>query len=176
MKHWPYLALTLLALSLGWLTGSWMQNRSPATEPAPPFSLIDMNGTEHRLTDYAGRLVLINFWATWCAPCLKEIPLLNDTYRQHAAQGLSILGPAIDDSSEISRMSADLAISYPVIPGGTDLFTLMDAFGDHLGALPFSVLISPEGLIVERHWGALTEDLLATWLQSWLPATANNRS
>ncbi len=165
MKILRVLLLAAAAVVLGWLTGHWMHRSDEAApEPVTAFSLLDMNGQQHAIADYHGQLVLVNFWATWCAPCRKEIPLLNATYQQHRNEGLVILGPAIDDSAQIARFAAELDIQYPVIAGGSELFALMDQLGDTLGALPFSVLIDRQGLIVARHWGELHAEQLRDWL------------
>ena len=169
MKHLLYAGLALAAVGLGYLTANWLQqDTATGPEPAPAFTLVDLEQNTHRKADYQGRLLLLNFWASWCAPCLKEMPLLNATYRQHRDAGLAILGPAIDDAEQARSFATKLEVAYPVVAGGESLFDLMDALGDDLGALPFTVLINRDGDIVERHWGQLTQKLLDQWLQQHL--------
>ncbi len=169
MKAAALAGLAVLALILGFVSADLLRG-TPTTEvsPAPDFELIDLNGVSHRRADYAGQVLLLNFWASWCAPCLKEMPRLQAAYSSHQAQGFAILGPAIDDSADAAAAAARLEVSYPVSAGGAELFALMDALGDTLGALPFSVLIDRQGRIVERHWGELDQATLDHWLNSHL--------
>ncbi len=169
MKTVLLAGLAVLALILGFVSAELLREAAPArAQPAPDFVLNDLNGTGHRKADYAGRVLMVNFWASWCAPCLKEMPRLNAAYAARRDQGLAILGPAIDDSADAAATAARLKVSYPVAPGGAELFELMDAMGDTLGALPFTVLIDRDGQIVERHWGELDQATLDHWLQRHL--------
>ncbi len=173
MKALTYAVIAALALGLGFVLGGMRHNHGHGTDdsspmPAPAFSLIDLNGEAHTPERYRGQLLLINFWATWCTPCVLEMPRLDAAYQQYAEQGLAILGPALDDSAAVSAFLKDNPISYPVTVGDQALFSLMDEFGDTLGALPFSVLIDRQGLIVERHWGELTQAQLDELLETYL--------
>ena len=151
-----YLLLALLALGAGWYVGqSGTPEEAVGTQPAPDFRLLDLNGQVHTTADYRGRVMLVNFWATWCAPCLTEMPLLNAAHQRYQAQGLTVLGPALDDSAAVNAYVNAHGIDYPILLGEEPLFDLMDAFGDTLGGLPFTVIVDREGRIAERHWGGL---------------------
>ena len=165
MKALTYAVIALAALGLGFMLGGLEHDHTHDAEiaepaPAPAFSLVDLNGEAHTPERYRGQLLLINFWATWCTPCVLEMPRLDAAYQQYADQGLAILGPALDDTTAVSNYLNENPVSYPVTVGDQALFDLMDAFGDSLGALPFSVLIDRNGLVVERHWGELSDEQL----------------
>ncbi len=100
-----------------------------------------------RLTDYSGKLVLLNFWATWCPPCVLEIPELNAFYAEHRERGVELLAIAIDvdEAEELAAWTRERGVEYPVAIGDTDVAQLYGA-----EMFPFHVLVSPEGRIVER--------------------------
>ncbi|MGJ8671090.1 MAG: TlpA family protein disulfide reductase [Oceanococcus sp.] len=167
MKYVVYVVVAVAALGIGFVLGG-LRHQQHAPTQAPAFSVIDLNGEVHDLARYQDRLLLVNFWATWCAPCLKEIPRLQAAYERYADQGFSVLAPALDDTAEVSNFVAAHTMSYPVAVGDQTLFQLMDAFGDTLGALPFTVLIGRDGKILERHWGELSQDILDSYISEHL--------
>lgn len=121
------------------------------------FTLKDMNGADVRLGDYAGKVILLDFWATWCAPCRIEIPGFIELYDRYEAQGLAILGISIDDPPDALRAYArELGMDYPVLIGdGRD--DVKDAFGPIVG-FPTSVIIARDGTICRRHVGFATKE------------------
>jgi thiol-disulfide isomerase/thioredoxin len=121
--------------------------------PAPDVRLTDLGGAERRLDEWQGQWLLVNFWASWCPPCIKEIPVLVDAQQRWAARGLQIIGPAMDAPDTTRDMARRLGVNYPVMAGDQAVSRAMTALGDTLGALPFSVLIDPAGQIVARHYG-----------------------
>jgi thiol-disulfide isomerase/thioredoxin len=137
---------------------------APSGEIRPDLEFRDAQGKAHRLSEWNGKLLLLNFWATWCAPCLKEIPLLVEAQQQHAARGLQIVGIAMDEKEPVLQMAQRLRVGYPIMVGSTEVMSAMDQLGDQLGALPFSVLIAPDGRVLARLSGALTPEELAQWL------------
>lgn len=170
MKMAGYAAVAVAALLLGIFIGGQQWNRGQTSDGelpshAPAFELLDLNGTAHRLSDYQGQWLLINFWATWCVPCRKEMPRLEAAYQQYRDQGLTILGPAIDETPAVIAYLEATQISYPIVVGGENLFALMDGLGDHLGALPFTVFLGPDGKILERHWGELDNAMLQNMIE-----------
>ncbi len=136
-------------------------------EPAPPFSLDSLTGDALSLGDFAGRPVLLNFWATWCAPCIEEMPLLAGAAAQFDEQGLAVL--LIDVGEEL-----DLVRSF-VEERGLDLPVALDmnnetAYAYRVSAYPTSVLIDTAGRVVDVHRGAFTDgDMLRRALASILP-------
>lgn len=145
-------------------------DQTPSTgEIATDFSLPKLDGGSGSLSEYRGKLVLVNFWATWCAPCLKEIPLLVEMQERYGTRGLQILGPALDDPEQVRQAQPRLRIQYPVFTGEAEIPAAMDAFGDTLGALPFSVLISTDGYLLQRKHGEFTREELIPLIEANLP-------
>lgn len=124
---------------------------------AADFQRKAMDGTPVHLANWRGKVVLLNFWATWCAPCLVEMPRFSTWQRQYASQGLQVLGVSMDDSTEpVRRLLSQRKVSYPMIMGDTKLAKL---YGGVYG-LPSTFLIDRSGRIVGRFRGEVNlEDL-----------------
>jgi len=116
-------------------------------ETVPDVALPGIDGRAHRLSDWTGRPVLINFWATWCEPCRREIPLLIALRREHAAERLEVIGIAIDSPEEVRKYAAAARIDYPVLVGEQGGLAAASAFGMDT-VLPFSVFADSRGRIV----------------------------
>jgi thiol-disulfide isomerase/thioredoxin len=118
------------------------------SSPAPDFSLESLDGKTTRLSDFRGKAVLLNFWATWCGPCKIEMPWFVDLQKQYGAEGLQIVGVAMDDASkdDIRKFAKDMGVNYPILIG-------KDSVGDQYGgipALPESFVIARDGKIVDK--------------------------
>lgn len=168
-KLLPYLVIAVLAGGTGFLAYRHVLGPSEGVTPAPELVLPTLDGDTLQLSSLRGQLVLINFWATWCAPCLKEIPLLVDAQARYGSRGLQVLGPALDDPEQVKAMLPQLKIQYPILVGDTAIANAMDALGDTLGALPYSVLVSPDGSIIERKHGEFESRELAKLIEAHLP-------
>jgi len=137
---------------------------------APEITLEDLTGQPRKLSEWRGKLLLVNFWATWCAPCLHEIPILLEMQQQYGARGLQIVGPAMDELEAVRNGAPQLGINYPVLVGDSEIVDAMQALGDELGALPYSVLIDANGNIVFRKHGEFKKDELQQLIKQHLPA------
>jgi len=121
------------------------------------FTVKDMNGANVRLADHKGKVILINFWATWCPPCKMEIPGFIELYDQYKDQGLVILGVSGDDDAETLRtFASEWKINYPMLVG-RDEEKLLDAYGPLYG-YPTSVLVGRSGAVCGRHVGPATKE------------------
>lgn len=121
--------------------------------PAPDFQLPSLDGNKVKLSDYRGKAVLLNFWATWCPPCKVEMPWFADLQKQYGKDGLVILGVAMDDSApdKIAQFASEMGVNYPILLG-TD--RISDDYGD-VQYLPTSFFIGRDGTIVDKMTGLL---------------------
>jgi peroxiredoxin len=124
---------------------------------APDFELPDFKGKKVRLADYKGKVVFVNFWATWCGPCKYEIPMFVDLQQKYGAQGLNFLGISVDDPAEaLEPFVTEHKMNYPVLVGlGRE--EVQDAYGPMLG-IPVTVVIGRDGNVCTRHFGLRSKD------------------
>ena len=123
----------------------------------------DTAGATGGLADYRGRWVLLNFWATWCPPCVEELPMLNAFYREHAAKGWQVLGLAIDQPSAVRKFLARIPLDFPVGLAGLGGTDLGRSLGNLTGGLPFTVVLGGDGRVLHRKMGQVTPDDLKLW-------------
>ncbi len=128
------------------------------TQAAPEFSLLDVNGTTVKLSDFKGKVVVLNFWATWCGPCKKEIPDFIELQNQYGKDGLQFIGVAIDQEglSVIKPFSEKLKINYPTLIGNDEVFA---KFGGR-DAIPVTILIDKKGMIKTTYIGMRKKEAL----------------
>ncbi len=135
---------------------------------APVLSFTTIDGQSLSLASLSGRWVLVNFWASWCAPCMDELPHLVQAQADYGSLGLQIVGPALDDAAAVRPVMTRFKINYPVSADFASGNAAMRALGNDNGALPFSVLIDPEGFIVEHVLGAMSPQQLDGMLRRHL--------
>ena len=154
-----YALLGTLALGIGvWVAQTHYAptadtNRVPEALWDTPLS--DMAGKPQSLVQWRGKTLVLNFWATWCAPCREEIPDLIAIRRQYAAKSIEIVGIALDNAQAVGPYARNMNISYPVVIGEGAALDLSRALGNPSGALPYTVVIAPDGTILMRHLGRL---------------------
>jgi peroxiredoxin len=183
--NWRATALIVLLALVGAVAGVLvgrhvMEPRGPALPPGtlvleegakrPDAELPDVDGKLHRLSDFDGRPLLINFWATWCPPCVEELPLLDALHAEQGEDGLRVLAIAVDDPEAVRTFLAELPVQMPVLlaqPGVVDLSTTL---GNARSVLPYSVLIDAQGRIAKRHFGAFSEVSLRAWVDGYTSA------
>jgi thiol-disulfide isomerase/thioredoxin len=144
-------------------------------QQALSFSLPDVNGQLQSGNQWLGKIVVINFWATWCSPCLKEIPefiKLQDKYKQ---EGVQFIGIAIDDLEPVKQYLASINSNYSQLIAGDSGIELSKQFGNTANAVPYTVIIDQTGKIVHKHGGELSSDQLASLLKPVIKAFSNNR-
>lgn len=120
-------------------------------------------GAPLAMADFRGRPLLVNFWATWCPPCVEELPLINSFYRSHSASGWQVLGLAVDQAAPVSRFLARLPLDFPVALAGFAGTDMARGLGNPSGALPFSVVFGADGVVLHRKLGKVSADELAQW-------------
>lgn len=115
----------------------------------------DADGQEQHLDQWKDRTLIVNFWATWCAPCVDEMPELSALQQEIAAQNIQILGIGIDSASNIADFARKYRISYPLYVGGINGSELSRALGNQGGGLPFTVIIGRDGQVKKAYLGRL---------------------
>jgi thiol-disulfide isomerase/thioredoxin len=118
-------------------------------------SIPDSTGKVHPLSVLKGKTLLVNFWATWCAPCVQEMPELSALQLDANAKNIQIIGIGIDSASNISDFSSRYKINYPLYVADNNSIELARKFGNQSGGLPFTVLIDPDGHIKKSYLGRL---------------------
>jgi thiol-disulfide isomerase/thioredoxin len=129
----------------------------PIPTKVPDISLADADGVKHKLSEWKGRPLLINFWATWCAPCRREIPLLKTLRRERTADGVEVVGIAVDFRDAVQHYAREIGIDYPVLVGEQDGLDAIAAFGMDT-VFPFTVFADRQGRIVTLKVGELHAD------------------
>jgi thiol-disulfide isomerase/thioredoxin len=123
----------------------------------PEFNLPDLSGHQHNISEWRGKVVVINFWATWCPPCRKEIPDFIALQQQYADKGLQFIGIALDDIEPVAEFAAATKINYPVLLGGDNGIALAQQLGNSVGAVPYTIIVDRQGQIIHQHPGELSK-------------------
>jgi len=122
-------------------------------------------GAPLALQAWQGRPLLVNFWATWCPPCVEELPLLNAFYREQSGKGWQVLGLAVDQPAAVRRFLDKLPLAFPVGMAGLAGTELARSLGNPSGGLPYSVVFDRQGQVTHRKIGKLSAAELAQWAQ-----------
>lgn len=125
----------------------------PAT--LPDFTLGDLTGTPRSIRSWPGKSMIVNFWATWCAPCRREIPLLRELQKQHGGEGFQVVGVAVDIREDVAKFVQEIGIDYPVLVGEQDGLDAVNMFGQGSIGFPFTVFTDNQGRIVLFHLGEI---------------------
>jgi peroxiredoxin len=162
----------------GFLAGGWLRPLPPERidpkalkvgDNTPSIARPDLDGRTRALEEWRGKLLVLNFWAAWCGPCREEMPLLDQTQRRLAGQGLQIIGVAVDNPAAVREFLDKVPVSYPILiddpEHGEDL---SERFGNSRGVLPYTVLIGRDGRVLARRFGNFSEKSLDQWLSSHL--------
>ena len=166
-RRWVMGAVGVLAAAAG--AGVALQRFSPgAVDTANLAGFWDRSfptpdGGTLALSSLRGQRLLLNFWATWCPPCVEEMPLLSAFYTQNKANGLHVLGLAVDKPAPVNQFLARAPVSFPVALAGMEGVDFSRTLGNEAGALPFSVLFGADGSIKQRKIGQLHAADLAAW-------------
>lgn len=158
----------LAAALAGALTGPLLlQSGSGAADLlGTPFA--DLEGRPRRLIEWTGKILVCNFWATWCAPCREEIPMLVQVREKYVPRGIEIVGIAVENADKISEFARHFKITYPLLIGEVHAIDLMRKLGNQAGGLPYTVLLDRQGAIAQRKLGALRRQELETWLETMM--------
>ncbi len=135
-------------------------------DQAPDFALVDLEGKEHRLSDYKGQGVFLNFWGTWCKPCVKEMPAMDRQYEEYQHKGVQILAVNIAQSNlEVQNFADQYGLNFPIVIDKTK--SVLHAY--NIRPLPTTLLINPDGEIERIITGEMTEQDIASFMEQIKP-------
>lgn len=124
-----------------------------------------LDGVALASASFKGRPLVLNFWATWCPPCVEELPLLNAFFVENKAKGWQVLGLAVDQAAPVVRFLAQSPLAFPVALAGFPGIEISKSLGNLSGALPFTVVFGANGVVLHRKMGKLNPDDLRAWTQ-----------
>lgn len=119
--------------------------------------LPDLDNKLQRIEQWRGKVVVVNFWATWCAPCREEIPMFVRLQQKYGERGLQFIGIAIDQPDKVRPYAVELGMNFPILIGGVETIELTRKLGNRIGALPYTVVLDRQGKVVMTQIGAAKE-------------------
>jgi thiol-disulfide isomerase/thioredoxin len=144
----------VLALAAGVGLALWdRESADPSALLA--LSLPDLDGTPQSLAQWRGKVMVVNFWATWCGPCREEMPEFVRAQREFGPKGLQFVGIAVDQRDKVAQFAKEFDLNYPALIGGYDAMDVAKPLGNRLAALPFTVVLDRQGRIVHTQLGPL---------------------
>ena len=150
------LAVGVAALAIGVATALWHRNGDDGVRDGTAvlnLVLPDAQGHEQALAQWRGKVLVVNFWATWCAPCREEMPQFVAMQTRDAAKGLQFVGIAVDDPAKVQAFAREVNLNYPTLIGGYGAIELSKTLGNDLAALPFTVVLDRRGRVVDTQLG-----------------------
>ena len=154
------------ALGAGAFFAARVLKRSHEADALENAKFVDLQGRQRALTEWRGKVVVANFWATWCAPCLEEIPLLVATRRAYAHKEMEVVGIAIDQASKVQQFTAKMQIDYPILLAESQGVDLIRTLGNRSGGLPFTVFLDRAGRPASTKIGVLRQPELDSTLSA----------
>ena len=165
-------AVAVVALAIGVATALWHRGGADAVRDGNAvLSLVlpDAQGKQQSLAQWRGKVLVVNFWATWCAPCREEMPQFVAVQARDAAKGVQFVGIAVDDPAKVQAFARELHLNYPTLIGGYGAIELSKKLGNDLAALPFTVVVDRDGRVVETQLGPFKKASLDALLGKLLP-------
>jgi len=162
-----FLGVAAAALAAG-VGFSWWQQHSQTVHEEQLAKLwaaqfAQPNGSDLLLADFQGKPLVLNFWATWCTPCIEEMPLLNAFFMENNPKNWQMIGLAIDQPSAVKRFLSQHPVHYPIGLAGLDGSQLMKDLGNEAGGLPFTLVMNAQGRVQMRKLGKLTAQEIQSW-------------
>lgn len=156
------------AATLGGIALAWRIYQPQIGEPEVESGLwqlkfATLDGRLLSMASLRGKPVLLNFWATWCPPCVEELPLLSSFYQENSANGWQVLGLAVDQLEPVKRFLARAPVTFPVVLAGMPGIEISKSLGNLSGGLPFTVVLGSDGRVAHRKMGKVTADDLHAW-------------
>lgn len=141
---------------------------SAPSSPLPEFGFPDLSGRQHGVAEWRGKVLVLNFWATWCPPCREEIPELIALQKQYAEKGLQVVGIAIEELDPVREFVDFVDMNYPVLIAGDAGLALTRQLGNVLGAVPYTLVVDRQGRIVYGQPGQVTKDKMVKIIEPLL--------
>ena len=166
-----FAAIALLALTGGYFAQLWLATDASQEDPGEVLMatrLNDPRGAPQPMAQWQGKVLVVNFWATWCPPCLKEIPEFIRLQQRYGPKGVQFVGIAIDNAAQVTGFMAKYGMNYPVLMAEREGLDLARAAGNRLGGLPFTVVIDRQGKAAHVELGVLDEHKLSPLLERLL--------
>jgi thiol-disulfide isomerase/thioredoxin len=166
-RRW-LVAAVLAAATLAGIGLAWRTRQAPTTTSSVEAALWQMkfvqpDGSPLAMASLRGRPLLMNFWASWCGPCVEEFPLLSRFYKKNSAKDWQVLGLAVDQLEPVKRFLKLNPVTFPVVLAGLPGIETSRALGNLNGALPFTVVLGSDGRVADRKLGRVTPDELRAW-------------
>jgi len=155
----------LAGASWAWLKHAPQAPASNVLDALWQLTLDTPEGGSVKLATLKGKPLIVNFWATWCPPCVEELPLLNRFYLENKPNGWQIVGIAVDQQDPVVRFLSRMPLQFPVVLSGMSGIELGKSLGNLGGGLPFSVVVTSDGSIAARKMGRVSPDDLKAWAQ-----------
>jgi len=172
-RQWVVICgISLLALLAGIFSSPWISKIGSVSEPAIKAFFSNEwhspDGKELDTQNWTGKVLVVNFWGSWCPPCVEEMPELEKLQWEFSGQNVLFVGIAIDSPSNVREFLKKTPVSYPIAMGGMNGSQIYKALGNTQSALPYTVLISPSGKILDSKLGKINEDELRKSIKSAL--------
>jgi Peroxiredoxin len=150
-------AAAIAAVALGAGAALWVSSHAQRRDGSALLALVlpDADGHPQPLSQWRGKVLVVNFWATWCAPCREEMPQLVAAQSRDGAKGVQFVGIAVDDVDKVRAFSNDIKLNYPALIGGYGAIELSKALGNELSALPFTIVLDRDGRVAHTQLGPL---------------------
>jgi thiol-disulfide isomerase/thioredoxin len=163
-RHWVYggVALGAAAAGAGWSV--WKQQTPGLADLVWQQNLAQPAGGELVMANLRGKPLLLNFWATWCPPCVKEMPMLDAFYQVHRARGWQVVGLAVDSPTPVREFLKRVPVSFPIGLAGMEGSELSRAMGNPNGSLPYTVVLNAKGDVVVQKLGSIEPADLELWV------------
>lgn len=177
MRPWFTLAAAAIAVGLGlWAWQAGQVERGPLPEPEAPQPVVqleqlpalsypDLDGKARSTAEWRDKVLVLNFWASWCPPCREETPLFVALQEEYAAKGVQFVGIAIDDKAPVADFVDSYGVEYPILLGDINAMAVSKQLGNRFQGLPFTVIAAPGGQIVIRHFGGIKREQIEPVLQ-----------